>query len=275
MRLFFWLLVLLIALLTGPRIFTNWHTDRQIQGQIDVSVDRLNAAGHIDANRFGHVEVDGVVWVFTTRDIDRILAKDIDPPSRVCLWDWGGVSDATATALGIDTRHHFVNSYLVGYEPFETDRIWVPLYTLVLRKHYEFDHIQYSGLDDVWQNSKQAYYYTRGDCEDHAIILADWLISMGIDARVVIGTHKKTGHAWVIFFADGKEYLLEPTSKRKTRTTGAIPPASLMVDYHPACQFNRDRFWVNTGSLFTTRYSGPNWKMKSRFAAENQGPTQK
>lgn len=145
----------------------------------------------------------------------------------------------------------------------------MPLYTLVLRKHYEFDHIQYSGLEDVWQNSKQAYYFIRGDCEDHAIILADWLISMGIDARVVIGTHKKTGHAWVIFFTDDKEYLLEPTSKRKTRTMGAIPPAALMVDYHPAYQFNRDRFWVYTGSLFTTRYSGPNWKMKSRFVAEN------
>lgn len=270
MRQFVLLLVLLIALLTGPQIYTKWRTDRQIRQKIDFSVAQLGTDDRIDVNRPGHVEVDGVMRVFTVQKLYEILAREVgEPPGRVCLWNWEGVGEATATALGIDRRHHFVNSYLVGYEPFKTERIWVPLYTLVLRKQYEYDHLQYSGIMDIWQNSKQAYFYTRGDCEDHAIILADWLISMGIDARVVMGHHRETGHAWVVFFIHGKAYLLEPTSKRKVRTMGAIPAAVLMSDYHPMCQFNRERFWVNTGSQFTTWYSGTDWKMKSRFVAEN------
>jgi hypothetical protein len=116
-----------------------------------------------------------------------------------------------------------------------------------------------------------AIYYTRGDCEDHAMVLADWLISMEIDARVVLGFYKEEGHAWVVFFLNGKAYLLEATSKRKIRNAGAIPAAALMADYHPTCQFNRDKFWVNTGSRFITRYSGPPWKLKSRFVGTGGG----
>ncbi|MCP3897042.1 hypothetical protein, partial [Moraxella sp.] len=73
------------------------------------------------------------------------------------------------------------------------------------------------------------------------------------------------GHAWVVAVINGKEFLLEATSKKKIRSMGAIPAAALMVDYHPAYQFNRKKFWVNTGSQFTTRYTGRPWKLKSRF----------
>ncbi len=270
MKYIFPILLLLIVLLVAPQIYTTWRTNTALQHKIDVSVRQLGITGQGGVNRAGHVEVEGVMRVLTEKHIHRFLRQDRRSANFSHIWAWGGVSRATMTALGIDRMHHFVNSYLVGYQPFESQRIWVPLYTLGLRKRYEYDHLQYSGLKDVWQNSRQAYYYTRGDCEDHAMILADWLIEMGIDARVVLGRHKEQGHAWVVFMRNGKVFLLEATSKKKSRRSGAIPEAAVMVHYHPMYQFNRDSFWVNTGSQFITRYTGPLWKRNSRFVAQER-----
>ena len=264
-------LILLVLGLTGPHLYNNWRTEKEIQQKIDHSVGHLEADGLSGRNRAGHVEVDGVMRTFTHRELRNFIKKEGASPGLVYFWNWQGISRATASAMAVDGWHYFANSYLLGYQPFETDQIWVPLYTLVLRKQYEYDRLQYSGLQDVWQNSKQAFYATRGDCEDHAIILADWLISMGVDARVVLGKYKQQGHAWVIFFRKGRAYLLEATDKRKLRTAGAIPDAAVMVDYHPAYQFNRDKFWVNTGSPYTTRYDGKRWELRSRFVATEGG----
>lgn len=172
-------------------------------------------------------------------------------------------------AMGLDRQHYFANSYLIGYQPYKTDKLWQPLVTLALRKTYQFDHDQHgSAIQDVWQNSRQAYLYSHGDCEDHAILLADWLISMGYDARVVIGRVPSGGHAWVILFHDGKEYLLESTSKRRPRSIGDFTLAKYAPDYQPEFLFNREQFWVNTGPSLTTRYSGKQWKETSRFYAD-------
>jgi hypothetical protein len=271
MRYFLIALVVLIALLTGPELYTNWRTNKELRQKTEASLTSLDAEGESAGNRTGHVEVRGVLRAFTIRDLYHLIEKEGLSSDFMYLWNWGGVSDATASALGMDRRHHFANSYLVGYQPFESEHVWVPLYTLAMRKRYEYDRVQYSGLQDVWQTSKQAFYYTRGDCEDHAIILADWLISLGIDARVVVGTHRERGHAWVVYFDNGKAYLLEATSKKRMRRAGAIPLAAMMTAYHPTHQFNRDYFWVNTGTRFTTRYDGPHWKRRSRFVAGDGG----
>jgi len=261
----------LIALLTVPKLYTDWRTNTELRQKTEASIAQLDITGQTAKNRYGHVEVQGVLRTFTTKDMYRIIDREGLSPDLIYFWNWGGVRNATASAMGVDRRHHFANSYLVGYQPFESRRVWVPLYTLAMRKRYEYDHLQYSGLKDVWQNSKQAFHYTRGDCEDHAIILADWLISMGVDARVVMGTHRKQGHAWVVYFDNGKAYLLEATSKRRKRLKGSIPLATTMTAYYPTHQFNRDKFWVNTGSRFTTRYDGPQWELRSRFVEVDDG----
>lgn len=271
MKYIFLVVVLSLGLLIGPQIYKSWRTDQEIQHKIDASVHRLNQMGNDGTHRRGHVEVGGVMRKLTDEAIHRLLKDEARTGDGVYLWNWGGVRQAAVSAMGIDRRHHFSNSYLVGFQPFEAKRVWVPLYTLVMRKRYEYDHLQYGGLKEVWQTSQQAYYYTRGDCEDHAMVLADWLIEMGIDARVVLGKHKEAGHAWVVFLLNGKAYLLEATSKKKQRSMGAIPVATVMVDYHPHYQFNRDHFWVNTGSQFTTRYTGSQWVLKSKFVAKNGG----
>jgi hypothetical protein len=269
MKYLFPVLVLVIVLLIGPQIYNTWRTDQEIRQKINTSVDRLNQTGYAGKNRSGYMVVDGDVRKFTEKWLHRMLKHEPRQDGGTYLWNWGNVSRAAASAMGIDKRHHFTNSYLVGYQPFVAKRVWVPLYTLALRKRYEYDHLQYGGLKEVWQTSRQAYYYTRGDCEDHAMVLADWLIEMGIDARVVLGNHKEEGHAWVVFLLNSKTYLLEATSKRKKRSMGAIPAAAVMVNYHPQYQFNRDNFWVNTGSQFTTKYTGAHWKLKSKFFATN------
>lgn len=189
------------------------------------------------------------------------------------LWqDRAGMPFAYA-AMGIDRNHYFANSYLIGYEPYKTNKVWQPLVTLALRKTYQFDHDQHGPRwKDVWQNSQQAYFYSHGDCEDHAILLADWLISMGYDARVAIGRVPSGGHAWVILFHEGKEYLLESTSKRRPRSIGDFKLAKYAPEYQAEYLFNRTHFWVNTNAKRSTSYSGPEWRNTARFFVSTNRP---
>ena len=168
----------------------------------------------------------------------------------------------TLTALGTDFKHHVANAYLIGFSPFETGKLWVPMQTLASRLKYKTDKNQFKGMVDVWQTSKQAYYWLRGDCEDHAVLLADWLIEMGYDARVVLGKHKNIGHAWVVLFYDQKTYIIEATNKKTRRT---YPLANKLPNYKPAFMFNRNFFWKNTGTELTTIYDDKKWKKVSRF----------
>ena len=171
---------------------------------------------------------------------------------------------AVLSAMGIDRQHHFASSYLVGVRPFAVENNWLPLYTIANRKTYQLDSLQYNA-GDIWQNSAQAFELLRGDCEDHAILLADWLISENIDARVAVGTYKQEGHAWVVAFINGQTFVLEATSKRKTKAWNQYPLAELAVDYHPKYMFNREQFWVNNGSEFTTNYTSENWRTTAKF----------
>ena len=263
--------LVLIILLIAPHLYTEWKYDRPIKRDIAFSLEKLDNNQNQSTEQAGYVKVNGVATCFTEEELHRILKNQKKNHAKGSYyWQWCGVPNATISAQGLDHLHHFANSYLIGFEPFETKSVWVPLYTLTLRKRYEFDRIQYSGLADVWQNSRQAFYYTRGDCEDHSIILADWLISMGLDARVVLGSLNGQGHAWVILIKDGKEYLLEATAKRKVRSLNSFPLARMIRGYNPQYQFNRDHFWLNAGNALTTRYSGNHWKLKSRYVNYNR-----
>ncbi len=182
---------------------------------------------------------------------------------HISIWTLSGDRHSFATAPGFDRIHHFVNAYMEGYAPFEAENIFTPLLTLARVKTYQFDHLDVTGHQELWQTSREAFYYKRGDCEDHALALADWLIEMGEDARVVSGDYKGEGHAWVILFKDGKEYLFEATDKRQG--TRSLSLASMHPEYHPRWMFNRDHFWYNTGSSRTVRYAGTKWKKKSRY----------
>lgn len=172
----------------------------------------------------------------------------------------------TMSSPAINGSHYLVNTYLEGYAPFPVDNVMVPLYILSQRKQYQLDANQYAGREEVWQSSRQAFYYPRGDCEDHAIVLADWLIENGEDARVVVGdVARGGGHAWVVLFKHGKQYLLEATQKSGLSATKPYPLAVLYTDYHPQFMFNREYFWENAGSKYTTQYAGKQWHRNSHY----------
>ena len=208
---------------------------------------------------------------FHSKDLDQAISyiEGNDKASNFIWQDMAGTAFAYA-AKGVDKNYYFANSYLIGFQPYKTDKVWQPLVTLALKKTYQFDHEQYGQKwQDIWQNSHQAYLYSHGDCEDHAILLADWLIEMGYDARVALGRVPSGGHAWVILFHDGKEYLLEATDKRRPRSLGDFKLAKYAPEYQPEFQFNRTKFWTNTGSKLTTLYSGSNWVEASSYLPDS------
>lgn len=183
--------------------------------------------------------------------------------TRYFTWNAAGREPATATAHGTGEGHWFVNSYLVGFAPMRLDSPAMALPLLARKKTYSLDHVQYNGGQDVWQTSREAWIAPRGDCEDHALVLADWLIEMGLDARVVVGTHRGGGHAWVVVVDDGQQYLLEATDKRTRRRP--LPRVETTRGYRPNIQFNRESFWVNNGADATRDYAGDHWDRHSRF----------
>lgn len=238
--------------------------DPILRQEIDQS---LQLRGEISPNFGGYVQplkfADGSL---VGRFYESEMQSNVDHHhAGTLLWDLGQELPVTLTAIGVDRQHHFVNAYLDGFQPFRTEQLWVPLYTIAHKLEYQRDHQQYPGGQDVWQSSRQAFYNTRGDCEDHALALADWLMSMGYDARVVLGTAMREYHAWVVLFHEEREFLLEATSKRKKMDWSLYPLAGLQTNYQPEYMFNRRFFWTNQGSAFTTSYSGGQWLKQSRY----------
>jgi hypothetical protein len=202
------------------------------------------------------------------RTVREILHKEGHQRTPgVRFWSMGNPLPIAATALGTDADHHFVNSFLVGFAPFEAEDPWVPLYALSLRLKYRLDQTLF-GVPDVWQTSEQAYFNSVGDCEDHSILLADWLIEMGYDARVVIGDQRGQGHAWVVVFGKSEVYLVEATSKRKIKNWKHVPLARMATDYHGRAMFNRENLWVYTSRAPSPDYHSPAWRKASRFVKE-------
>lgn len=248
-------------------IIAGFHTskiNKELNNNYDSALNNFDP--QISQNQLQSGYAKSGIRKLHQKKVQRLISKRKQKDLPRLWWVNGKDQHAQAlTAMGIDKKHHFANSYLIGFKPFDTDRHWVPLYMLASKKLYQYDHLQYSGLKDVWQNSLQAFKNTRGDCEDHAIALADWLIGLGLDARVAIGDISESGHAWVIVFKDGKEYLLEATRKSRVRQWSKYRLAKTETDYHPTQLFNRNTLWINTGSKYTTSYSGNNWKQASTF----------
>jgi hypothetical protein len=205
------------------------------------------------------LEINRTVSVDLMRDfLNRSARQD-----GFFVWSAPQSDQYSASAPGVDNIHYVVNGFLQGYKPYQADSVFLPLQVLSRKKKYQFDHITYQGRQEVWQTSKQAFYFPRGDCEDHAIALADWLIESGHDARVVLGDYNGDGHAWVILFKDNKEYILEATDK--SYRSKKYPLAKFQPKYHPQWMFNQTEFWTNTGAIFTTDYSSAQWIKKSRY----------
>ncbi len=253
----------------GVKVEHNPET-ASLKQQIDAEVlalAQLDLTLPIDGFRLDILSTD---FSLPASDVHRMLAR-AHGESHPMIYSLPNIGTYTMSAQALDQDHYLVNTYLEGYAPFEVSNVMTPLFVLSQRKHYQFDAKQYAGREDVWQSSRQAFYYPRGDCEDHAIVLADWLIEKGEDARVVLGeVEGNGGHAWVILFKHGKEFLLEATQKDGLSRAKSYPAAVLYRDYHPHYMFNRVHFWENTGTKYTTNYSNIQWEKKSRYSITAQ-----
>ncbi len=145
-------------------------------------------------------------------------------------------------AKASDKRIYYANGFLQGFVPFKITNAYHAMNFIAMRLQYQYDEKQFGGITDLWQTSREAYVRMRGDCEDHAILLADWLESLGFDARVAIGTYKGDGHAWVVWFDKGEAYIIEATNKRSRRS---YPLAKTLHDYKAYFMFNKESFWEN------------------------------
>ncbi len=234
---------------------------------------RVGIEQSLEALEGSELDIDAVGVSLDVLEIDvrlkpyriaSMLERDNDYEG-VLVYSTTGAENYAMSAQGVDRGRYLVNTFLEGYQPFAVDNIALPLYVLAQRKTYMLDADQYANRPEVWQSSREAFLYTRGDCEDHAIALADWLIEMGEDARVVLGDHAGEGHAWVVLFRNGQEFLLESTQKSGVGRNRPYPLAKLHTEYRPQFMFNRSYFWANQGSKYTTSYSGSQWARKSRY----------
>jgi len=87
------------------------------------------------------------------------------------------------------------------------------------------------GKEEYWQPPDQFEKRKAGDCEDFALWTWRELLAIGLNARLVFGKHGRygTGHAWVMFFQDGKCFLLEP----QLRFLGLRLPRLTTLRYKP------------------------------------------
>ncbi len=87
------------------------------------------------------------------------------------------------------------------------------------------------GKEDYWQPPEEFEKRKAGDCEDFSLWTWRQLLAMGLDARVVFGRAGRygIGHAWVMFFQDGKCFLVEP----QARYLGLRFPRLSTLKYEP------------------------------------------
>ncbi|MEW6069300.1 MAG: transglutaminase-like domain-containing protein [Candidatus Thermoplasmatota archaeon] len=109
-------------------------------------------------------------------------------------------------------------------------------YTEIMRRiaNFVINNVNYRrdierwGHPDRWQFPSETMRYHAGDCEDMSFLVASILLAIGFPkkmVRVVLGTYKGEGHAWVEVIMDASCYLIESTSSK--------------VTYYPLCTEQR------------------------------------
>lgn len=154
-------------------------------------------------------------------------------------------------------RYHRANAFLegtrappaVGTDADNRLEELTALWSAVVKHcRYAKDLSGLSGEKDSWQRPSETYSFRNGDCEDTSLLLADWLISRGFNARVAIGDAVgQGGHAWCVVDLDGRQYVLETTL---AKTPDVPPETQLVADrYRPRYLFDRQSIYFLEGDL--------------------------
>ncbi len=176
----------------------------------------------------------------------------------------------TYAVVAADTQGSFryVNEYLTGYAPpaiFSKDQSRVhELFTIWSAVHtncvYTLDSADKRNQTDSWQTSLETQRRGKGDCEDSAIFLCDWLLSRGFQARVALGKYGDMGgHAWCVVKLDDKEYLLESTEGRPDISN---PPLVSHVGSRYVPEILFDRFAIYVRNRPGEAWKGDYWSPK-------------
>jgi len=107
--------------------------------------------------------------------------------------------------------------------------------TILNHCEYEYDH---KGTDqgEAWKFPSRTWSDAKGDCEDTSLLLADALISAGIEARVAVGWNIHIGqHAWCVArTTDGRQWILESTLRLKPgQNPVPVPVEKGAEEYQP------------------------------------------
>ncbi len=107
--------------------------------------------------------------------------------------------------------------------------------------------VYFHGVDessrDYWQLPEETEARGAGDCEDIAVWLYATLIRLGFEnVRLVVGRHridKPMNHAWVVYYLNGKVYILDPTMNRGLWEARQYPEGF----YKPVYSYSKGSRW--------------------------------
>jgi hypothetical protein len=116
------------------------------------------------------------------------------------------------------------------------------------------------GKEEYWQPPEEFEKGKAGDCEDFSLWTWRQLLAMGLDARIVFGRHGRygTGHAWVVFFQEGRCFLLEP----QARFLGLRLPRLSTLRYEPKFSVS----WDGKTLRYFAHRADPEFHLTWRFA---------
>ena len=238
----------------------EWH--REVGGE----ATHVSTFPFVDSNRLGCFTVSiRKLPVFTPRLLDEevdlfyntcVLCKKphagrVPPSKRSVVFACPHCSRPfDAFAMDNGGRYRRVTNFLSRFkapvfEPQPESRLeemYCVWYAVATRCRYTQDIVGTDGPSDYWQESTQTFNLKNGDCEDSSILLADWLIDRGIQARVATGkTSDGEGHAWCVAQVDGAQYLLETT----TLPDPENPPyvSGMKGEYQPRYLFDRKNIY--------------------------------
>jgi Transglutaminase-like superfamily len=204
----------------------------------------------------------GTRW--SLKEVQQVYADD--PKGHYYTFtEWDRV--IAEVGFGRDGSFYPVPSFLVPEKFPDISNVWMPQFFTARSISYrsDTDNFKYS---DVWQLPAELVRQGSGDCEDHAVLIVDWLLEKGFDARVVDGymdsVNEGNGHAWaVVFNPDIKDFVvIEATSKRFLKSYPLAKSAQTLIPHY---MWNRSTFWENTGFPKNFDYSSSLWVKRSVF----------
>uniref|UniRef100_G3PLT2 Coiled-coil and C2 domain containing 2A n=1 Tax=Gasterosteus aculeatus TaxID=69293 RepID=G3PLT2_GASAC len=103
------------------------------------------------------------------------------------------------------------------------------------------DRVSFAGACDLWSTCDQFLTLLAGDEEEHAVLLCNYLLSMGRKAWLIIGTAIPEGPTAYVLTLEQNRYLIwNPSSGQFYRQYDTFCPLTVV-----GCLVNADNVWFN------------------------------